>query len=71
MKIDINDELEILCLTTEIRNCPSRERLNKHFGFHVDTICPARKKLKEHYDRWKAEQRSHYEPEKDDKTRAD
>lgn len=61
MKIDIDDELEILCLLGGNRNCSARERLNEHFGFNVDPECPARKKLKEYYDRWKAEQRKNYD----------
>lgn len=58
--MDLNEELDILCLLNT-HTCPSREQLNKHFGFKVDTECPAKKKLKEMYDKWKAEQRAGYD----------
>ena len=55
-KVEINevDELDILCLLSDIPICPYRARLNWHFGKKLKIECPHRKALKREFDAWEA-----------------
>jgi hypothetical protein len=52
--INDSDELDILCLLSDISICPYRYRLVIHFGSEAKMQCPYRKMLKRKYDEWQA-----------------